>query len=120
MTAFDRHIDAAVTAWKAKIRGMCPDSPAERDPVVALRDAAHALEADLAAIEARLRTEATRAGEFETRAMAAIRAGDDATAYDALRQQQTFVETLQQLDADAAVVRGMLAECRAVLAQHGE
>jgi phage shock protein A len=120
VTRFDEHIGAAVAAWKAKIRRVQPGPQRRSDPVAALREGVRVLEADIAAVEARLETERHRANAAETRAMNAIRATDDAAARQALLEQRRFAEACEELRADVDVLHAMLAECRSVLTQGAE
>jgi len=115
---FDEQIEAAVAAWKNKARAVDAGQPRDRDPMVALREAVNALEAELTEIEAGLEQETVRARSFEASAMTAIQAGDHTAARDALRAQETFVETMQLLEAEMIVLCAMLDECRAVLTEH--
>jgi phage shock protein A len=120
MPEFSERINAVVSAWKAKIRHDHESAPATSSPdpagdASALRRAVADLAADLAAIGTNLAHEETRATAFETRAMDAIRKGDDRAAREALLAWQGSVDELHRLDAEATVLRAMLAECRALL-----
>ena len=115
VSEFAKRIDAAVAGWKAKLRrehegGRAASSTSGTSDVDALRRAAADLEADLATILSDFERETARANTFETLAMAAIRKGDDRAARDALVKQKESAERLHQLDADATVLRAMLAE----------
>jgi len=115
VSEFAKRIDAAVAGWKAKLRrehegGRTASSASGASDVDALRRAAADLEADLATILSDFERETARANTFETLAMAAIRKGDDRAARDALVKQKESAERLHQLDADATVLRAMLAE----------
>lgn len=121
MLEFPERIEAAVAALKAKLKGTHEaPNPDAASGVAELERAARDLEADLADVLKEVVLEARRAGELETRAMEAIRNGDDSLAREALQAHQVSVDTLQKLDADATVLRAMIAECRAVLDQAGE
>lgn len=120
MPMFDERIKAALAALKARIRGTPSGPQHDSDPVSALHEAAQALEADLAAVEARLATKRERTSAAEARAISAIRARDDAAAREALLEQQALVEACHELQADAEVLHAMLAECRTVLGQNSE
>ena len=115
VSEFAKRIDAAVAGWKAKLRrehegSRAASSTSGTSDVDALRRAAADLEADLATILSDFERETARANTFETLAMAAIRKGDDRAARDALVKQKESAERLHQLDADATVLRAMLAE----------
>jgi len=115
ISEFAKRIDAAVAGWKAKLRreqegARSASSASGASDSDALRRAAADLEADLAAIRSDFEREAARATTFETLAMNAIRKGDDRAARDALVKQRESDERLHQLDADATVLRAMLAE----------
>ena len=115
VSEFAKRIDAAVAGWKAKLRrehegGRATSSASGASDVDALRRAAADLEADLATILSDFERETARANTFETLAMDAIRKGDDRAARDALLKQKESAERLHQLDADATVLRAMLAE----------
>ena len=60
-----------------------------------------------------------RADALETRAMAAVHRGDDADARAALLDHEAVGARLEQLEAEANVIRAMLAECALVLADCG-
>ena len=122
MSEFAERIDAVVAAWKAKLRHAQAGATAGSSPhaargVPALRHVVADLDADLAALLAEVAHEKARAAACETRAMDAIRENDDWAAREALSGQKTSVDTLQRLDAEATVLRAMLAECRTVLDQ---
>jgi len=115
VSEFAKRIDAAVAGWKAKLRreqegGRAASSASGTSDVDALRRAAADLETDLATILSDFERETARANTFETLAMDAIRKGDDRAARDALVKQKESAERLHQLDADATVLRAMLAE----------
>jgi len=115
VSEFAKRIDAAVAGWKAKLRreqegSRAASSTSGTSDVDALRRAAADLEADLTTIRSDFERETARANTFETLAMAAIRKGDDRAARDALVKQKESAERLHQLDADATVLRAMLAE----------
>ena len=115
VSEFAKRIDVAVAGWKAKLRREQEGAPATSSATGtsdadALRRAAADLEADLAAILSDFEHETARANTFETLAMDAIRKGDDRAARDALVKQKESAERLHQLDADATVLRAMLAE----------
>jgi hypothetical protein len=115
ISEFAKRIDAAVAGWKAKLRreqeaARSASSASGLGDSDALRRAAADLETDLAAIRSDFEREAARATTFETLAMSAIRKGDDRAGRDALVKQKESAERLHQLDADATVLRAMLAE----------
>lgn len=119
VSEFAARIDATVAAWKAKIRRDQNDAPAilsarDTSDVDTLRRAAADLESDLAAILADYEHEVAGANAFETLAMDAIRRGDDRAARDALVKQQESADRFKQLDAEATVLREMLAECQVI------
>ena len=123
MSEFAKRIDSAVDAWKAKIRGEHSASDAGSDAVASgapsLERAVRDLEADLANLLEQVALEVGRAEQLELRAMDAIRRGDDRGAREAVVAHQDAVDAMQRLEADATVVRAMIAECRAVLDQPG-
>jgi hypothetical protein len=120
MKEFRDRIDAAVTAWKAKLKGEqrlrepASDLRSER-AVAELESAARELEADLADVLNKAAAEAKRVTEFEAQAMNAIRAGDDWAAREALLLVRQSMEKLESLNADTLVLRAMIGECREVL-----
>ncbi len=123
MPDFSERIESALSGWKAKLRPE-PDAPrAGSDPraagIAELQRAMHDLDTDLANAVKQSAVEASRASELETRAMEAIRAGDDVLARECLRRHGEFLGTAQKLEADALVLRAMIAECREVLEQAG-
>ena len=125
ISEFAARIDATVAAWKAKLRREQQGAPATSSrhaasDADALRRAAADLEADLATILADFEHEIGRANAFETLAMDAIRKGDDRAARDALSQQQESADRLQQLDAEATVLRAMIGECQLVQDEKGD
>ena len=114
ISEFAKRIDAAVATWKRKIRREYEATPVTSDAARsgdadALRRAAADLAADLAAILAEFERETARATAFETEAMHAIRRGDDRAARGALLKQQESADRIQQLDAEATVLRAILA-----------
>jgi phage shock protein A len=123
MLAFTERIDAAVAAWEAKLRlaqedaidGIAPRAVQDD----ALRRLVIELEEELAALLVRVAHESVRAGEFEVRAMNALRRNDDWAAREALVRQRQVVDQLEELDAEVIVLRAMLADCRATLHQTG-
>lgn len=89
--------------------------PDRRVQVAALQRAADDVARDLARVLERAASETTRSCDLQARAIDAVRHGDERAARDALRAVETSAELLRQLDADATVLRAMLAECRIVL-----
>jgi len=110
-------VEADVRAWRVKLqreqlsRADRNDSQTT-DPTGDLQQIAQTLEADLAGVLEKSARVARRCADFEMRAVEAVREGDDVTARRTLLAPQACAETLARLDADAQVVRAMLAECR--------
>ena len=83
-----------------------------------LSNAADQLRREILALESELRestlaladAQATAAAA-ETRAMGAIRAGDDRAARASLLEQQVYTERAAVIAADAGVLRAILDEC---------
>ena len=113
-------IDAAVAAWKATMRDATTRGgtivPDRTEAVVQLRRAAQDLEADLASILDKLQAALAQADALELQAMTAVRRGDDVAARSALLEREPVAAACEQLEADAKVIRAMLAECALVLA----
>jgi phage shock protein A len=85
------------------------------DAIAELRRSVQALEADLASILKNLHTTAASAEALESEAMDAVHRGDDAAARSALVRREPLAARCEELEADAHVIRAMLAECAAVL-----
>ena len=120
MSEYANRIEARLASWKARLTGGqrshdVGTSDDREDSVAELQRATQQLEVDLADLLGAAALQAERAANFEARAMEAIRNGDDGAAREALRTQQECVDTLARLEADATVIRAMIAECRAVL-----
>src|SRR5690349_22526264 len=113
-------INTALDAWKAGMRRAfrSPSDPSGNtaEARAELRRVTAELESDLAAVLEERQAEAARADATETRAMASVRGGDDAGARAALLDHNAIVVRLEQLEAEAHVIRAMLAECARVLA----
>ena len=113
-------INAALGTWKARMRQAfrSPSDPRANtaEAKTELRRVTEELESDLAAIVEQLQGEALRADALEARAMAAVRGGDDAGARAALVDHNAVSARLEQIEAEANVIRAMLAECALVLA----
>jgi electron transfer flavoprotein alpha subunit len=113
-------INAAVAAWKATMRHATSRGgttvPDKAEAMTHLRSATEALEADLAGVLEKLRAAVAQADAFELQAMAAVQRGDDVAARSALLEREPVVAACEQLEADAKVVRAMLAESALVLA----
>ncbi|MFI5227894.1 MAG: hypothetical protein ACHQWU_02425 [Gemmatimonadales bacterium] len=103
-------------AWNYRRKGI-PEVVTNRTAAAALERAATELASDLAGLLDEKAREGARSAELEAAAVEAIRRGDDAEARAALLERQNSVDRVKQLDADAAVVRAMLVECREVLDQ---
>jgi phage shock protein A len=88
---------------------------ASTDPAADLRQALNDLETDLAETEKQVAAAVAEAGASHSRAMAFVQAGNDADARLALVEKSAAEELRNRLDAEAAVLRSMIAECRAVL-----
>ena len=85
------------------------------DPAADLRKALIDLEADLADTEKQLAAAEADVTACHSRAVALVREGRDVEACTALVDKSSAKELRDRLDADAAVLRAMIAECRAVL-----
>ena len=113
-------INAALDTWKARMRQAfrSPSDPPTNtaEAKAELRRATEALESDLAAILEKRQIEAARAYALEVHAMAAVRRGDDAGARAALLDHEAVSARLEQIEAEADVVRAVLAECALALA----
>lgn len=121
MSQTDR-VDVAVRAWKAKLqRDQMPrvsrSIPAIATTIDELERAAQRLERELAEVASNRAIVARRLADFEKRAREATREAHDVTARRLLMAQQECAETVEQLDADAKVLRAMLAECEDGLAE---
>jgi electron transfer flavoprotein alpha subunit len=81
-----------------------------------LRRATEELEADLASVLNELQTALAQAGALELQAMTAVQRGDDVAARSAILEREPVAAACEQLEADAKVIRAMLAECAIVLA----
>jgi hypothetical protein len=121
---FASRIDAAVSAWKTKLKIEREKSSAgdTQGPngIPSLRGAAADLERDLANVLEQIAVETARARVLESRAMDVVRTHDYRGARDAFRAHEECVEALKQLAANATVIRAMIAECHAMLDQLGE
>ena len=82
-----------------------------------LRRAMQDLEADLASVLDKLQAALAEADALELQAMTAVRRGDDVAARSALLEREPVTAAYEQLEADAKVIRAMLAECAVVLAE---
>jgi len=122
MAEFAKRFEAAVSNLKGKIGqpGKARSGDVPPNATEDLRRAAAELEADLSRVLEQSTRATARAGECETRAMEAIRKGDDDSARLALREYQECLDTIQKSDVDAGVLRTMLAECAAVLDEAGQ
>ncbi len=106
--------------WKAKLQadktGSSNDAARSRsDRIEELRVAVQELETDLAGVTGRIADAMAKASEVEDAAMRAIRRGDDVAARDALQRQHVHLDVVPELEAEAVVIRAMIAECRLVL-----
>jgi phage shock protein A len=70
-----------------------------------------ALETEMMESQRKLMDLEARSHDVETRAIEAIRSGDDWTARTVLREQHSLAEQAAQLTADLKVLRAILAEC---------
>src|SRR5690242_19944276 len=84
----------------------------QTNPGDALRDIEHELEGELVDVEANIAVTIERATAVESRAMAAIRGGDDVLARQEMIVFKALTEEIGKLDADAHVLRCLLAEIR--------
>jgi flagellar hook-length control protein FliK len=113
-------IDAAVAAWEATMRDVTTraGTPAadKAEAMVQLRRVTAELEADLASVREKLQAAVAQADVLERQAMAAVERRDDVAARSALLMREPVIATCEQLEADAKVIRAILAECAAVLA----
>jgi hypothetical protein len=113
-------INAAVAAWRATMREATARGgtigPDKAEAMVQLRAATQDLEADLASVLDKMQAARTQADALEVQAMAAVRRGDDVAARSALLERESVAAACEQLEADAKVIRAMLAECAVVLA----
>ena len=91
---------------------------AGQDPAETLREIARELEGELTIVEAQRAKNEKRALDSEASAMAAIRNGDGAAAHVELTEMKTFANEMGRLDADAHVLRVLLAEIREFLDEH--
>lgn len=90
----------------------------KQDPAETLREIARELEGDLESVRGRISQIAGRMTETEAQAMAAIKNYDDRSARAALLAQQTLATEMAELDADAKVLRALLAEIQEFLDEH--
>jgi hypothetical protein len=86
--------------------------------VETLLEIARELESELASVDAQRAANERSATALEVKAMAAIRMGDDGSARARLMEMQTFIAEMGMLDADAHVLRSLLAEIREFLDAH--
>jgi electron transfer flavoprotein alpha subunit len=111
---------AAVVAWKSSMtdamtRGGTIGAD-KAEAITQLRRATEELEADLASVLNELQTALAQAGALELQAMTAVQRGDDVAARSAILEREPVAAACEQLEADAKVIRAMLAECAIVLA----
>jgi hypothetical protein len=113
-------INTALGTWKARMRQALrspSDPPADTAEARAeLLRATEELKSDLAAILETLQAEVARADVLEATAIAAVHRGDDPGARAALLDHEAVIARLKQLEAEANVIRAMVAECAVVLA----
>ena len=113
-------INAAVAAWMATMKDATTRSGTiaanKAESMVQLRRATADLEADLASVLDKLQAALAQADALELQAMTAVRRGDDVAARSALLEREPVTAACDQLEADAKVIRAMLAECALVLA----
>jgi hypothetical protein len=109
-------MDESRGGWKRFFRSAgALDRHESTDAAVDLRRALTDLEADLAATEKQLATATADASACEARAIERVRSGDDAGAKQALVDKSEAKGLAERLDAEAAVLKAMIEECRAVL-----
>jgi hypothetical protein len=94
-------------------------SSVTHNPADELRAMARELEADLALVEAQISATAARMLDVEGRAIAAVKRHDDRSARELLIEQAASAGELEQLDADAKVLRALLDEIREFFAEQG-
>ena len=113
-------INAAAAAWKATMRDATtrggPAAPAKAEAMAHLRSATEELGGDLAGVLEKLQAALAQADALELQAMAAVQRGDDVAVRSAFLEREPVVAACEQLEADAKVIRAMLAECALVLA----
>ena len=88
---------------------------ASTDPAADLRKAMSDLESDLTETEKQLADAVAEVSACHTRAVAFVQEGKDIEARNALVDKGAAQALRDRLDADAAVLRAMIDECRAVL-----
>ena len=115
-------VDAAVATWKAtmaKATAYRERTPPNATAVaVELRHAIEALESDLASVLEKRHAARAQADVLEAQATTAVHRGDHLRFRSALLDHEPVIEAIAQLDADADVIRAVVAECAAVLADH--
>jgi phage shock protein A len=84
-----------------------------------LREATRELTSDYDGLMATIEHARARAADFEAQAIEAVRRGDDAAAREALMRHEKQTTSLNNLLADAAVVRSMIEECERILVGRG-
>ncbi len=95
--------------------GRDPRHNSATNPIADLRQAVADLEADLAETERQLATASSELDLCHARAQECVRSGDDRSAKAALGDKSEAQGRLERFDADAAVLKAMIAECQAVL-----
>jgi hypothetical protein len=120
--ALSARLETVVSQWRARLRQQISGDDVLRPEVViaeAEADLRHQLagvEQEAALLDGELAREAAAMAHWEASAIAAVRAGDDDAARDALRHQAHHSEAFATLQAEVTLLNAMANSCRELLA----